>query len=102
MSVLLQLDLGTRPDSRAFELFRSKTWVYCMITVHNVIHNNRVLRTKKCSSLYSDWLRAGRSWFGGSIPGGGWEFSLLHRLQTGSGAHPASYPMGIGVKATGA
>jgi hypothetical protein len=30
----------------------------------------------------------------GSNPGRGWEFSL-HRVQTGSGAHPASYPMGI-------
>jgi hypothetical protein len=26
----------------------------------------------------------------------GQEISLLHRVQTGSGAHPASYPMGIG------
>jgi hypothetical protein len=24
-------------------------------------------------------------------------FSLLHSLQTGSGTHPASYPMGTGV-----
>jgi hypothetical protein len=30
----------------------------------------------------------------GSIPGGGWEFSLRHRVQTGSGPHTASYPMG--------
>jgi hypothetical protein len=34
-------------------------------------------------------------------------FSLHHRVQTGSGAHPASYPMGtrgafLGVKAAGA
>jgi hypothetical protein len=26
----------------------------------------------------------------------GQEFSLLHVVQTGSGAHPASYPMGTG------
>jgi hypothetical protein len=31
-------------------------------------------------SRYSDWLRAGRS--------------LLHVVQTGSGVHPTSYPMG--------
>jgi hypothetical protein len=35
------------------------------------------------------------------------EFSLLHVIQTGSGVHPTSYPMGsggsfLGVKATGA
>jgi hypothetical protein len=33
----------------------------------------------------------------GSIPrwgGGAGKFSLHHRVQNGSGAHPASYPMG--------
>jgi hypothetical protein len=30
-----------------------------------------------------------------SIPGRGERFCLIHRVQTGSGAHPASYPMGI-------
>jgi hypothetical protein len=28
------------------------------------------------------------------VPAGAWNFSLHHRFQTGSGAHPASYPMG--------
>jgi hypothetical protein len=31
-----------------------------------------------------------------SIPGRGKRFSLLHSIQTGSGIHPASYPMGAG------
>jgi len=31
-----------------------------------------------------------------SIPGRGRDFSHLHRVQTDSGAHPASYPMGSG------
>jgi hypothetical protein len=31
-----------------------------------------------------------------SIPGRAWNFSLHHRVQTGSGARPASYPMGTG------
>jgi hypothetical protein len=31
-----------------------------------------------------------------------WEFSLHHRVQTGSGAHPASHPVGTGGKAVGA
>jgi hypothetical protein len=30
------------------------------------------------------------------IPSGAGNFSLGHRVQTGSGAHPASYPMGTG------
>jgi hypothetical protein len=47
-------------------------------------------------SRYSDWLRAGRPRDCSSSPGGGQEFSLLHVVQTGSGAHLASYPMGTG------
>jgi hypothetical protein len=37
-------------------------------------------------------LRDGRSEYFGSIPG--MSFSLHHRVQTGSGVQPASYPMG--------
>jgi hypothetical protein len=41
------------------------------------------------------------------VPAGTGNFSLHHRVQNGSGAHPASYPMGTrvsfpGDKATGA
>jgi len=41
-----------------------------------------------------------------SFPGKGWEFFLCHRVQTSSGAHSASYPVGNGCpfpggKATG-
>jgi hypothetical protein len=36
----------------------------------------------------TDWM------IGGSSPGGGCEFFLHRRAQTGSGVHPASYPMG--------
>jgi len=32
----------------------------------------------------------------------GWQFFLHHRVQTVSGAHPASYPMGTGGEAAGA
>jgi len=37
----------------------------------------------------------------GSIPGRGWDFSLHHHIQTGSRAHPASYPMGTRVSFPG-
>jgi hypothetical protein len=40
-------------------------------------------------SRYSDWLR-GRS----SRPDEGQYFSLIHIVQTGSGSHADSYPMG--------
>jgi hypothetical protein len=36
-----------------------------------------------------------------SFPAGSANFSLLHRVQTGSGAHRASYPMGTGTSLTG-
>jgi hypothetical protein len=48
-----------------------------------------------------NFLEAGRSGFYGSIPDGGWNFSLHHRFQNGSGAHPASYPTGTGVSFPG-
>jgi hypothetical protein len=39
-------------------------------------------------------------WYGDGLDGidsrQGQDFSLLHVVQTGSGAHPASYPMGTG------
>jgi hypothetical protein len=40
------------------------------------------------------WRLAMGWMIGSSIPGG--NFSLRHRVQTGSGAHPASYQMGTG------
>jgi hypothetical protein len=46
--------------------------------------------------VYSYWLRAGRPRGRSSSPGMGQDFSPLHVVQTGSGAHPASYPMGTG------
>jgi hypothetical protein len=41
-------------------------------------------------------LRAGRPGNLGSIPGRGKRFSLLHKVQTVSGTHAASYPVGTG------
>jgi hypothetical protein len=41
---------------------------------------------------YSAELRPG--WSGVRLPAGAGNFSLHHRVQNGSGAHPASYPMG--------
>ena len=43
--------------------------------------------------LFMTLLQVG-PWNPGSIPGRGSNFSFLHRAQTDSGTHPASYPMG--------
>jgi len=60
---------------------------------------------KKTLQWYSVGLRVG--WSGLRLPAATGNFSPYHRVQTGSGADPASYPMGIrdsfsGSKAAGA
>jgi hypothetical protein len=51
------------------------------------------------SSRYSDWPRAGSPRGRSSSPGRVKNF--LHVVQTGSGVHPTSYPMGTGVSFPG-
>jgi hypothetical protein len=46
-----------------------------------------------------DWLRAGQP---GLDSRQGQDVSLIHNLQTGSGAHPASYPVSTGGSFSGA
>jgi hypothetical protein len=55
--------------------------------------NSLIPKEPRWLSRYSNWLRAGRSDDRGSNPGDGWEFFLRHHFQTGSEAHPASYPV---------
>jgi hypothetical protein len=43
----------------------------------------------------SEWLWVGRPRGRSSSPGSQ-EFYVLHVVQTGSGVHPTSYPMGVG------
>jgi hypothetical protein len=55
------------------------------------------------AQLYSAGLRVG--WSGVRVPIGTGNFSLYHRVQTGSGAHPTSYPvsgaLSLGIKRPG-
>jgi hypothetical protein len=46
----------------------------------------------------AQWYRSGSraGWSRVRVPGGAGNFPLHHRVQTGSGAHQASYPMGTG------
>jgi hypothetical protein len=59
------------------------------------------VRSRDSSVGIATRLRTGRSAFHDSIPGGAGNFSLHHRVQNGSGAHPASYSMGTRVSFPG-
>jgi hypothetical protein len=77
---------------------------YFMLTndlreLHTCVSKSRVTvrsgptQTNNCFGIiYSSELRAG--WSGVRVTTGPGNFSLHHRVQTGSGAHAASYPMG--------
>jgi hypothetical protein len=47
-------------------------------------------------SFYRQWYSAGlrTGWSVARVPAGAGNFSLHHRVQTGSGAHPSSYAIG--------
>jgi hypothetical protein len=47
-------------------------------------------------SQYSDWLWVDDRSSGVRFPAGAGDFSLLHHVQTGSGANPASFSVSIG------
>jgi hypothetical protein len=64
-----------------------------MILQHE-IHLNNYYNFKL--SRYSDWLRARRPGGAGVRVPVGYNFSLLHIVQTGSGVHPTSYKMDTG------
>jgi hypothetical protein len=59
------------------------------------------LSSKLFIQQYSARIRAG--WLDVPVSGGAGNFSLHHRVQTGSGAHPTSYPRAIsrGIKRLG-
>jgi hypothetical protein len=57
-------------------------------------------RARVCVCVYiipaSGWRGYGLDNEGSEFKSQGQEFSLLHLIQAGSGAHPASYPMSTG------
>jgi hypothetical protein len=69
-----------------------------MLTIHlHLVPRLRINEYYKCYrqlSQYSDWLRTGRPGF--DPRQGQNDFSSILCVQTSSGAHPASYPMGTG------
>jgi hypothetical protein len=60
-------------------------WRFALLSLYNS------LRWAGIAQWYSAELRSG--WSVVRVPGGVWNFSH-HRVQTGSGVHPASYPKG--------
>jgi len=81
----------------------SRTKYFCITLTKDLIET-KIFLFAKLSTPYTfneireeaqsvQWLEYGRD-SGGSILGRGRDLSLRHRVQTGSGAHPASYTMG--------
>jgi hypothetical protein len=65
-----------------------------LIVPHKLLHRfccDLILCGAGLAQLYGDGLRAGWPGFKSCL---GQDFSLFHCLQTDSGAHPASYPVG--------
>jgi hypothetical protein len=103
------LDLRGRKWREAGEDCIMRSFVTC--TLHHILLSCKVLSQGGMSRDSSVSIALGyRLDDGGSrvrFPAGAGDFSLHHRFQNGSGAHPASYPMGTrgsfpGGKAVGA
>jgi hypothetical protein len=95
--------LKTRP----FKTVYSVMYWFMQRNMHVTAHSFACLQERGAwvAQCYSAELRAG--WKGVRVPARAENFSLHHRVQTGSEAHPACYPMGTrgsfpGGKAAGA
>jgi hypothetical protein len=78
---------GNLAEIRRIEIWRFTTTLTCCILSGNCI---------SCRSRWAQWYRAGLrgGWSVVRVPAGAGNFPLHHHVQTGSGAHPVSYPMG--------
>jgi hypothetical protein len=81
----------------------------CSAMINELHKNYFMITTSSPDSLVGTALGYGQDDGGSRVrfPVGAGNFSLHHRVQNGSGAHPASYPMGTrgsfpGGKAAGA
>jgi hypothetical protein len=90
-------------------IFWCDPWQSCAVLIIRPVLTNFHIVLLPLGSGMSQWYSAGLRavWLGVRVPTGAGNFSRHHRVQTGSGAHPASYPMGTrasfpGGKATGA
>jgi len=63
-------------------------WKEGWMTVASKTNRNKYIR------IYSSRAGLGAEWSGVRVPAGVGNYSLHHHVQTGSGAHPASYRMG--------
>jgi hypothetical protein len=103
---LIEIELrSARPMSRRTGEWGNKLWFWQWQTLNvsfllsNLLQLLTQLRLPwllATSRRAGDLLQAAQSWGRSSSPGGGWEFSLLHVVQTGSKARPTFYPLGTG------
>jgi hypothetical protein len=64
---------------------------YLLFSAHIILFRNGYRGGAGIRQWHSAGLRTGRS--GVRVPAGAGNVSLHHRVQTGSGTHPVSYPM---------
>jgi hypothetical protein len=81
--------------------------VYYNYTINKVANIVKNINVSKICIMYKDWQdSSGSTAMGYGLDGQGLipfrDKSFLHSIQTSSGAHPASYPVGTGVLSPGA
>jgi hypothetical protein len=77
--------------------------MYCNLQVTAAVWGNYIRHGKKLRAEIAQSIQRllDDRMIGIRLPVGAGNFSLRHHVQTGSGAHPASYPMSTGVLSLG-
>jgi hypothetical protein len=101
-----------RVDSIWARLLNQVLYIYCSLpegmvlqllyrTLLGDILSSNIVMSRDSSDGIATGYGLDDQVIGVRFPTGDGNFSLHHRVQTGSGAHPASYPMGNGVSSPG-
>jgi hypothetical protein len=86
------MTLALLPSSGEWlSLYRQVFLLFCCFFKTFLFYSKTIIDFRGGARIaQSGWMTGVR------FPTGERDFSLLHSVQTGSGAHPASYPMGTG------
>jgi hypothetical protein len=77
-------------------LHNGEEWLDCAGEYHQQFNQPTYRTNIEVEGTGEEYRRRARDWtVGVQFPAGRRDFSLLHSVQTGSGAHPASYPLDV-------